>query len=91
MTGHDDQRIVSDSPDMMPSRTGSPDIMSRGSDLRKLSPSAALDMMTGSGATLIVDHCDLRKHPVRPDLGVLADMMSGSLLPTTARSGRRTP
>jgi hypothetical protein len=75
----------------MTTRTGSPDIMSVGSDLREQSLAVNPDMMTGFAHPMIVDHRDLRKHSVRRDLSEEADIMSRSLSPITARSGRRSP
>lgn len=91
MTGHDVRRILSDHPDMMSGRTGSPDIMSGWSDLRKQPSVAVLDMMTGLVSPMIVGRADLRKHATCPGSARTPDIMSDPTTTATASSGRRSP
>jgi hypothetical protein len=91
VTGHDDRRILSSTPDMMTTRTGSSDMMSAGYDLRKRPSLAVVDMMTRFRPWHMIQASDLRKRVTCRGSVRFADIMSNPTVFVTARSGRRNP
>jgi hypothetical protein len=77
--------------DMMTLRTGSPDIMSMRSDLRKPAKITCADMMTGFERRAHSASRDLRKRSPRTVPASFKVIMSGPNPSVTARSGRRSP